>query len=225
MLLAAGALNRPPKQEAKTRFKDWWALVGWPMEYAAGLLGIEVNCTELMRAGEAGDQEASATSAALTILHKTWPMGGFSAKDVVKVIEAKEVKGLAPAAVDEAAKKQGEALADALGEVNGRRLERPTAHKIGKLFQKHLVAGPQCSAATRSLPCARPPDTRRTPTASRSRRRAETIPTIPAATQPWRLEPEMSGKTGKFPAPGGPDAYERVQSPGRCPCRRHRGSA
>ena len=35
-LLIAGALSRPSGQEAKTRFKTWWSLVGWPMEYAAG---------------------------------------------------------------------------------------------------------------------------------------------------------------------------------------------
>src|SRR5262249_8422972 len=100
VLLVAGALNRPLNQEAKTRFKGWWALVGWPMEYAAGLLGIELNCTELMRAGEAADEEALATSAALTILHGIWPKDGFSAKDVVKVIETKDVKWLNPDAVD-----------------------------------------------------------------------------------------------------------------------------
>ena len=71
-LLIAGALNRPKQQEAKTRFKTWWSLVGWPMEYAAGLLGTTVNCTELMRAGEVGDEEASAASAALTILREIW---------------------------------------------------------------------------------------------------------------------------------------------------------
>jgi hypothetical protein len=142
VLLVAGALNRPSNQEAKTRFKGWWTLVGWPMEYAAGLLGINVDCTELMRAGEAGDEEASATSAALSILHDIWPKDHFTAKDVVKVIEAKDVKWADPAAVDEAAKADAEALADALGELHGRRLERPTAHKIGKLFQKRLVGRP-----------------------------------------------------------------------------------
>ena len=142
VLLVAGALNRAQDQETKTRFKSWWALVGWPMEYAAGLLGIKVDCTELMRAGEAGDEEASATSAALTILHETWPKDSFSAKAVVKVIEAKDIKWADPAAVDEVAKAQAEALADALGELDGRRLDRPTAHKIGKLFQKRLVGRP-----------------------------------------------------------------------------------
>ena len=112
------------------------------MEYAAGLLGIKVDCTELMRAGEAGDEEASATSAALTILFEIFATEKFTAKDVIKVIEAKDIKWSEPAAVDEAAKAQAEALADALGELDGRRLDRPTAHKIGKLFQKRLVGRP-----------------------------------------------------------------------------------
>jgi hypothetical protein len=156
VLLLAGAANRPVNQEAKTRFKSWWTLVGWPMEYAAGLLGIKVDCTELMRAGEAGDEEASATSAALTILQEIWPDCRFSAKQVVKAIEAKDIKWLAgPSEADDAAKTQAEALADALaakaqaealddalGELDGRRLDRPTAHKIGKLFQKRLVGRP-----------------------------------------------------------------------------------
>ena len=141
-MLVAGALNRPTNQEAKTRFKTWWTLVGWPMEYAAGLLDIKVDCTELMRAGEAEDEEALATSAALSILHEVWGNEGFTAKDVVKVIAAKDIKWADPAAVDEVAKAQGEALADALGELDGRRLDRLTAHKIGKLFQKRLVGRP-----------------------------------------------------------------------------------
>ena len=142
VLLVAGALNRPPDVEAKTRFKGWWTLVGWPMEYAAGLLNINVDCTELMRAGEAGDEEALATSAALTILYETFPKN-FTAKDVIKVIEPKDIKWAAePSEADKAAKAKAEALADALGELDGRRLDRPTAHKIGKLFQKRLVGRP-----------------------------------------------------------------------------------
>ena len=85
-LLIAGALNRPKQQEAKTRFKTWWNLVGWPMEYAASLIGTTVNCTELMRAGEVGDEEASAVSAALTIMREIWGDGAFTAMDVVKAM-------------------------------------------------------------------------------------------------------------------------------------------
>ena len=85
-LLIAGALNRPQQQEAKTRFKTWWSLVGWPMEYAAGLIGVTVDCTELMRAGEVGDEEATAASAALSILHEIWGGRTFTARDVVKAM-------------------------------------------------------------------------------------------------------------------------------------------
>ena len=51
-ILLGGVLQRPQGQVAKTRFKTWWGLIGWPVEYAGGLLGINVDCTELLRAGE-----------------------------------------------------------------------------------------------------------------------------------------------------------------------------
>jgi hypothetical protein len=37
---------------------------------------------------------------------------------------------------------KAEAIAEALGELVGKRLDRPTAHSIGKLFQKRLVGRP-----------------------------------------------------------------------------------
>jgi hypothetical protein len=55
-ILLGGVLQRPPGQVAKTRFKNWWALVGWPVEYAAGLLGINVDCTELLRGRGGGSK-------------------------------------------------------------------------------------------------------------------------------------------------------------------------
>jgi hypothetical protein len=42
----------------------------------------------------------------------------------------------------DAEKLKAEVIADALGELIGKRLERPTAHSIGKLFQKKLVGRP-----------------------------------------------------------------------------------
>ena len=141
-LLIAGALNRPRQQEAKTRFKTWWSLVGWPMEYAAGLLGTTVDCTELMRAGEVGDEEATAASAALTILQEIWGAAAFTARDVVKAMTPSRRAWSTLTNVEEADKARAEAIADALGELVGRRLDRPTAHSIGKLFQKRLVGRP-----------------------------------------------------------------------------------
>ena len=135
MLLIAGAVNRPKQQEPKTRFKTWWNLVGWPMEYAAGLIGTTVNCTELMRAGEVGDEEASAASAALTIMREIWGDGTFTAKDVVKAMTLETYS-------EDADKAKAEALEDALGELVGKRLDKPTGYSIGKLFQKRLTGRP-----------------------------------------------------------------------------------
>jgi hypothetical protein len=77
-LLIAGALARP-SVEAKTRFKTWWSLVGWSMEYAAGVSGVTAIARELMRIGEVGDEEATAASAALSILHEIWGGDPFTA--------------------------------------------------------------------------------------------------------------------------------------------------
>jgi hypothetical protein len=140
-LLFAGALNRPNQQEVRTRFKTWWNLVGWSMEYAASLIGTTVNCTELMRAGEVGDEEASAASAALTIMGEIWGDSAFTAMDVVKAMTPEMHAWSAPTKED-ADKAKAEAIADALGELVGKRLDRPTAHSIGKLFQKRLVGRP-----------------------------------------------------------------------------------
>lgn len=143
-LLIAGALNRPETQAAKTRFKTWWSLVGWPMEFAAGLMGTAVDCTELMRAGEIGDEEATAASAALSILHEIFGAYSFTARDVVKAmtIEPKIGGWLALTSDNEDERAQAEAIGDALGELVGKRLDRPTGHSIGKLFQKRLVGRP-----------------------------------------------------------------------------------
>jgi hypothetical protein len=129
---------------AKTRFKSWWSLVGWPVEYAASLVGIAVNCTELLRAGEVGDEEASAVSAILTVFREIWGEKDFTAKDVVKVMtpEPKFDGVFEGAKVPDAERLRTDAIADALGELVGKRLDRPTAHSLGKLFQKRLVGRP-----------------------------------------------------------------------------------
>jgi hypothetical protein len=134
-ILIGGALNRPQGQVAKTRFKTWWRLIGWPVEYAAGLSGIKIDCTELLRAGEAGEEEASATSRALAILRKRWGSKPFTARAVVQ--ELAKANSLIEDNADQAAE-----LADALGDLIGKVLEKPTARSVGKLFQKHLTNRP-----------------------------------------------------------------------------------
>jgi len=134
-ILVGGALQRPQGQVAKTRFKIWWGLIGWPVEYAAGLLSIKVDCTELLRAGEAAEEEASAASRVLAILKKRWGGKTFTTRDVVK--ELAKVNAMIADGAERAAE-----LADALGELIGKALENPTARSLGKLFQKHLTNRP-----------------------------------------------------------------------------------
>jgi hypothetical protein len=114
------------------------------MEYAAGLIGLKVDCAELMRAGEVGDEEASAVAAALTILRQTWGAAKFTAKEVATAIApaTQNAASLAPKDSEDSDIAKGEAIADALGELTRKRLDHPTAHRIGKLFQKHLVNRP-----------------------------------------------------------------------------------
>ena len=228
VLLIAGASNCPQQPGGEDPVQGLVGLVGWPMEYAAGLLGIKVDCTELMRAGEAGDEEASATSAALTILHEIWPKHSFTAKDVVKVIEAKDIKWADPAAVDEAAKVEAEALADALGDLDGRRLDRPTAHRIGKLFQKRLVGRPAVigtdQIATLRRTKAHQENTYQVELSAPGKSNPHN-PRIPGSSIRKWWGRGMWGKRGKFPAHRGAHEYERLPHPGRCPRCRHRGSA
>jgi hypothetical protein len=99
--------------------------------YVARLVGTTIDCAELMRAGEVGDEEASAASVALTIMLEIWGRDTFTAMDVVKA--------MTPEIPTE---DTGNAIAEALGELVGKRLDRPTAHSIGKLFQKRLVGRP-----------------------------------------------------------------------------------
>jgi hypothetical protein len=134
-IVIGGARNRPQDQVAKTRFKTWWCLIGWPVEHAAGLSGLKVDCTELLRDGEAGEEEASATSRALAILRKKWGIKPFTARAVVQ--ELAKANSLIEDDADQAAE-----LADALGDLIGKVLEKPTARSIGKLFQKHLTNRP-----------------------------------------------------------------------------------
>jgi hypothetical protein len=139
-LLVAGALNRPLGQELKTRFKTWWQLVGWPVEYAAGLLGIDVDCSTLMSQGEADDEEAAAVSGALSMFYEIWRDRAFTSRDVFNAMTIETRDDWAT--VSDVERARAEAVADALGELNGKRLDRPTAPRIGKLFQERLVGRP-----------------------------------------------------------------------------------
>jgi hypothetical protein len=131
-----GGLRRPQAQTAKTRFKVWWRLIGWPMEYAAALRGVKLDCTELMHSNTSQEEEASAASLVLTILRRRWDTNEFTTRDVMRVLEQANNSLLTGAG-------EAEELLDALGELaGGKKLERLTAHSLGKLFQKRLTGRP-----------------------------------------------------------------------------------
>ena len=134
-ILIGGVRCRPEDEVTKTRFKLWWELIGWPVEHAAGLLDIGVDCTELLRSGEAEDEEASAASRVLAIFRKRWGDRPFTAQKVVVALST------ANSMVDESAE-QAQELADALSELAGKTLDKPTSRSIGKLFQRHLTNRP-----------------------------------------------------------------------------------
>jgi hypothetical protein len=129
------AISCPHIEAALTAAETSDRVLGVSVEYAASLIGTTVDCTELMRAGEVGDEEASAASAALTIMHGIWGDRAFTAMDIVKAM-------MIELHLEDAEKLKAEAVAEALGELVGKRLERPTARSIGKLFQKKLVGRP-----------------------------------------------------------------------------------
>lgn len=141
VILVAGGLNRPKEQKAKTRFKTWWHLVGWPVEFAASQIGLTLDCTELMRAGEAGDEEANSVSAALSTLREIYHDMPFTSRDLLKLIEP-ATDPWAGGSLDSIERIHADTVLAALSELNGKNLYRPNAQQIGKLLQKTLVGRP-----------------------------------------------------------------------------------
>jgi hypothetical protein len=88
-----------------------------------------------MRAGEGEDEEASAVSTALTIMLEIWGERTFTSMDVVKAM-------IVEMHTEGAEKAKAEPIGDALGELVGKRLDKPTARSIGKLLTKRLVGRP-----------------------------------------------------------------------------------
>jgi hypothetical protein len=113
------------------------------MEFAAKLADITIDCTEMFRSGETADEDASAVSTALTICREIWNDQNFTAGEVTKALAIGASRE--DLNVDDLKSTRAIALADALGELAGagKRLEKPTAHSIGKLAILRKSAGHQ----------------------------------------------------------------------------------
>ena len=135
-ILIAGARNRQLNEIAKTRFKTWWRLVGWPVEYAAKLMGQELHCDQLFKASEAKDPEVLAIATVLSTFRAIWGTNRFTARDIVQKLPGKFDILTSP---DD---KQGAVLFEALSELLGKSLKGPTARSIAKLLQRRLIGHP-----------------------------------------------------------------------------------
>ena len=135
-ILVTGARNRKAGEVAKTRFKTWWRLVGWSVEYAATLAGIAFDCDKLIKAGEAEDPEVLAIKAVLGAFHTIWGDKRFTARDIVQKLPLDAGIATSPEATP------GEVLYEAFSELIGKSLVRPTTRSIAKLLQKRLIGHP-----------------------------------------------------------------------------------
>src|SRR5262249_29495413 len=132
-ILIAGARNRPLNEIAKTRFKTWWRLVGWPVEYAARLRGQDLDCDQLIKASETKDPDVLAIAAVLSTFRAIWGTNRFTARDIVQKLPREHSILTSP---------EGEVLFEALSELLGKALNRPTARSIAKLLQRRLIGHP-----------------------------------------------------------------------------------
>jgi hypothetical protein len=135
-ILVAGVRRRPPDVYVKTRFKTWWKLVGWPVEHAAFLCGHPFDCNALTHAEEAEDAEATAIAELISIFLKIWPSRQpFFARDVVQQMPREaDIGRCSPSD-----RPQAHELFEALSEILGKPLVRPTAKSIAKLLRKYVV--------------------------------------------------------------------------------------
>ena len=132
-------LPRQVAGQGDTRFKDWWAMVGQPIELVAG-----VSFNTMMKANSAQDSESSAHELVLTALADKFGPRPFTARDVSAMLRVdysaqfseREQREAAQAAVDELREAlelaaggrpfpQGEPRPQAVGKKLGMFLRRP----------------------------------------------------------------------------------------------------
>jgi hypothetical protein len=145
--------NRPAGQVAKTRFKTWWQLCGYPVELAAELIGEKIDIASLLSTAEEGEAETTAAGEILTVLMDAFPDAvvqrnghvddekKFFARDVSRLIAAGEKRsdGTEPREAD---KERTDRLRDAFSHLTGKRVTRTTAGAIGKLLNGRLAGRP-----------------------------------------------------------------------------------
>ena len=134
-IMIYGCRNRPEGQVAKTRFKTWWSLVGWPTELAASLIGVELNFDTVFKATEAQDSKAAGIVTALHLLKNTFGEKWFRARDIRTILDKGELARatfLRTGVNNEAAIRAAAAFLEMVEELTGKRNRNPITKVIGK---------------------------------------------------------------------------------------------
>jgi len=153
ILMIYAGKRRPVGQVAKTRFKTWWQLCGYPVELAAELLGEKIDIASSLSAAEKGEAETTAAGVILNELMDAFPDAvaqcngrvddekRFFARDVSRLIAAEEKRseGTEPPKAD---KERADRLRDAFSDLTGKRVTRTSAGAIGKLLNTRLAGRP-----------------------------------------------------------------------------------
>jgi hypothetical protein len=120
---------------AKTRFKTWWSLVGWPVELAASLIGVQLDFDTVFKATEAQDIKAAGIVTALHLLNKTFGEKWFRARDIRTILDQGDLaRATFPraGANNEAAIRVATAFLEMVEELTGKRNRNPITKVIGK---------------------------------------------------------------------------------------------
>jgi hypothetical protein len=152
-ILLYGGRNRPADQEAKTRFKTWWSLVGWPVELAAALLepAEQLDFTALFKKTEEHDTQAAGIAAALRLLRQHFGCVERGSKPPQSVwFMARQIRAFLDAGEQDRAQSRGsgaqtssevaittaDAFLEMVEDVAGRRHRSPTTKVIGRALNK-----------------------------------------------------------------------------------------
>lgn len=149
-ILIGACRNRPADQVARTRFKDWWDVCGWPVERAAELIGVKLDFAEVIAANEETDPDAQSIAALLRFVKQRYGdvERGDEVPDSVRFMP-RDLRAL----LDKAERAQAdrlkhgtppdekmiEAAADCLDAINGR-LKRPQKIPDGRTIGRVLGA-------------------------------------------------------------------------------------
>lgn len=140
---------REPFQQAKTRFKDFWTLVGYPVELVSG-----VDFTELFKRNDALDEETNAVAVLFGDLPELYGDRKFTAADFCKELNLTPGEPGSLGLGNGGSGKKGDILRAALEEAAGGKRFPPgpvSAHRVAKKLQALVDRTVYCGDETLRL--------------------------------------------------------------------------